>query len=268
MSDKLNFKKLLRSVDNILFSRFFRKNYASFNKKKAIQFHQGYLNYGFNIQYQKNSESLLNNLCDTYGSDKGEVDSVNNPYPWNSHNYADFYDLIFGLRRNDVKLVIECGIGTNNPLNNYYNMGINGKPGASLRVWRDFFPKAHIVGCDIDRDILFKEERITSYYCDQTSSESIEKFCREANIVENSVDIILDDGLHEFLAGKSFFENTISTLRTGGIYIIEDVCSSDIMKYKSYFFNLEKSYEVRFIYLKSPIREYGDDNNLICITKK
>ena len=34
-------------------------------------------------------------------------------------------------------------------------MGIKGKPGASLRVWKDYFPNANIIGVDIDENILF-----------------------------------------------------------------------------------------------------------------
>ena len=65
-----------------------------------------------------------------------------------------------------------------------------------------------------------------------------------------------------------FFEKLISKLRTDGIYIIEDVSHSDMIKYKKYFSKLEHLYETRFVYLSSPIRLYGDNNNLISITKK
>lgn len=147
-------------------------------------------------------------------------------------------------------------------------MGIDGKPGASLRMWRDYFPSANIVGCDIDKDILFSEERIKTFFCDQTSSESVNNFLKNAEITEGSVDIIIDDGLHEYHAGICFFENMIGSLRNDGIYIIEDVTHSDIIKYKNYFSENNASFDARFIFLKSPLRNYGDDNNLICITRK
>ena len=119
-------------------------------------------------------------LADKYGSDKGEVLPESNPYRWPSHSYADFYGLVFGIRRNDIKNVIECGLGTNNP-NLKSSMGIDGKPGASLRMWRDFFPSANVIGCDIDKEVLFSEDRINTYFCDQTSSESINNFVKEEN---------------------------------------------------------------------------------------
>jgi hypothetical protein len=134
-------------------------------------------------------------------------------------------------------------------------------------VWRDYFPTAHIIGCDIDGDILFKEERISTFQCDQTSDKSIQKFIRGARLSKESVDIIIDDGLHQFHAGKCFFENMISRLRADGIYIIEDVHYLDIVRYKEYFAGLEDLYEARFVFLKSP-NKFSDDNNIVCITKK
>ena len=42
-----------------------------------------------------------------------------------------------------MKLVFECGLGTNNP-DLQGNMTVDGMPGASLRVWRDYFKNAQI----------------------------------------------------------------------------------------------------------------------------
>lgn len=221
--------------------------------------------HSIHLYYQKKN-SELNRLSDLYGSDKGECDSRNNPYPWPSHNYADYYCSLFRLAKDDVKILVECGLGTNNP-NVKSSMGINGKPGASLRMWRDFFPNARIIGCDIDEDVLFSEERISTFKCDQTSNLSIDNFCNSANLLMNSIDIIIDDGLHEFNAGKVFFERMINFLKPNGVYIIEDVSHKDMAKYQEYFSKGDMPYEVKFVYHKSPLRIYGDDNNLIEIWK-
>ena len=53
------------------------------------------------------------------------------------------------------------------------NMGAEGRPGASLYSWAEFFPSASIYGADIDRDCLFHTDRIKTYYCDQTNADSI-----------------------------------------------------------------------------------------------
>ena len=260
-------KKIVGQIDRTILGGVLTRFYLSLRVQKSVKYKTDYLSYGFDVQYQKNDGSLLNILSDTYGSDKGEVSPDSNPYDWPSHNYVDFYSLVFGLRRNDVKSVIECGLGTNNSTLKS-SMGINGKPGASLRMWRDYFPKANVVGCDIDSDVLFSEERIKTFYCDQTSTKSINTFMKNAEIVGDSVDIIIDDGLHEYFAGICFFENMIRFLRSVGIYIIEDVTHNDVIKYKTYFCENSASFDARFIYNKSPFRKWGDDNNLICITRK
>jgi SAM-dependent methyltransferase len=264
----MQIKKLVGMLDRAILGGALTRIYLSTITSNSVKHKTHQLNYGFDVQYQKNDSSLLNILADKYGSDKGEVSPDQNPYKWASHNYADFYSIVFGLRRNDVKNVIECGLGTNNPTIES-SMGIDGKPGASLRMWRDYFPSAHIVGCDIDSDILFEEERIKTFYCDQTSSEAINNFLKNAEIIKDSVDIIIDDGLHEYHAGICFFENMIECLRSDGIYIIEDVIHlDDMVKYKNYFCENSASFDAKFIYLKSPLLNWGDDNNLIFITRK
>jgi len=165
-------------------------------------------------------KSQLADLCDKYESDKGSV-TPGSLYSggWPVHDYTDFYELIFGSLRYSVKNLLEVGIGTNNP-NLPSSMGIHGKPGASLRVWRDYFPNAKILGADIDKDILFSEERISTAYLDQTKSSEIEKFFNLSEF--KYFDIIIDDGLHTYHAAKTLFENSWDHLNAGGIYIIED----------------------------------------------
>ena len=44
-------------------------------------------------------------------------------------------------------------------------------PGASLRAWRDYFVKADIYGADIDKKILFNENKIKNFYVDQENKD-------------------------------------------------------------------------------------------------
>ena len=101
------------------------------------------------------------------------------------------------------------------------NMTENAEPGASLRVWKDYFVNANIFGGDIDKNILFEEDRIKTYFVDQLNVSSI-KIMWEKTGVEK-FDIIIDDGLHEPKANLNFFFNSIHKLKENGIYIIEDV---------------------------------------------
>jgi SAM-dependent methyltransferase len=151
-----------------------------------------------------------------HGSDKGHED-IN----FCRHNYTQIYYNLFNDIKNNNLRVFELGLGTNN-INLRSNMGADGKPGASLRGWAEFFPNARVFGADIDRDILFEEDRIKTYYCDQTNSTDIKQMWNNRELWE-PFDIIVEDGLHEFEANVCFFENSIFKLKRGGVFIIEDI---------------------------------------------
>ena len=80
------------------------------------------------------------------------------------------------------------------------------------------------------------------------------------------MDIIIDDGLHTFEAGKSFFEGTIDCLCENGIYIIEDVNIKELLSYKKYFSEKSKKYTAHFIDLQKTTVKMND-NRLIVIFK-
>jgi 23S rRNA U2552 (ribose-2'-O)-methylase RlmE/FtsJ len=142
-------------------------------------------------------------------------------------------------------------------------MGIQYKPGASLRVWKDYFSNATIYGADIDKNILFEEERIKTFEVDQLNKYSIQKMWD--NIKEDNFDLIIDDGLHTYEAGVILFNNSYSMLREGGLYIIEDVHPSYLYKLSNFFI---QNYNTEVITLKSNLRKLLEDNNIILIRKK
>jgi hypothetical protein len=221
--------------------------------------------YSIEIVYRSNDASRLSILCDLYGSDKGELQKGSQLRRWPAHTYADFYEMLFEQKREAVRSVLECGMGTNDP-SLVSSMGMKGQPGASLRVWRDYFPQADVVGIDIDRDILFTEDRIQTYYCDQASAQSVTEFKRAASMPAESVDIIIDDGLHEFHAGKTLFENTFDLLKGDGLYIIEDVSMRDREIYDEYFSNCHEKLFFQIVKLYRPGVALWD-NSLIVIRK-
>ena len=207
-------------------------------------------------------ERILNRLCDLYGSDKGsEAFPEDVVYWWTPHTYTKIYALLFSPLKNDNLVIFECGIGTNN-LDIESNMGVNGKPGASLRVWKDYFINSNIYGADIDKGVLFSEDRIVTGYMDQTDPESIKDFWEKHDI---SPDIIIDDGLHEFHAGITLYENSIERLKVGGVYIIEDIAQDELRLYREYF--SKTSADVMILSLNRSLDEWDDDNNLVIVFK-
>ena len=79
------------------------------------------------------------------------------------------------------------------------------RPGASLRVWRDFFPNANIYGADVDKKILFSDNRIYTFYVDQFNPQSIQEMWK--NVDQDNFDLIIDDGAHYLKLIKNLFEN-------------------------------------------------------------
>ena len=251
-------KSTIKKIDTWVLGGAVLKIHGKYSSSVCLNALEANLDHRFIAHYRKNYSNLLSSLCDNYGSDKGEIKKSSHPYPWPSHTYADFYSRLFDHCRIHVNKVFECGLGTNNP-NLPSNMSIDGKPGASLRVWRDYFPNAQIIGADIDKDVLFEEERIKTYYIDQTDPKAILMFW--ASVGFGDFDFMVDDGLHTFEAGVCLFENSVSKLSKYGIYVIEDVSLPDLKKFQSYFDN--KKYQVDYVNLLRPNVGLSDNNLLI-----
>lgn len=149
----------------------------------------------------------LQKLFDHYGSDKGD----------SNHNYHWLYGAILGTR--NASAVLEIGLGTNNE-DIVSNMSRHGTPGASLRAFRDFLPGAHVYGADVDRRILFQEERVSTYFVDQTDLDS---FVELSAAVPDELDLIIDDGLHTPNANLAALVFGLGRLKVGGYFLVEDI---------------------------------------------
>ena len=231
----------MRLLRNLI--RKIRYNYKFIGKNNSTK-----LNYVVNA----NSDSKLTDLMNFHGSDKGGKN--------NDHNYSEYYSEIFFYKRKKIKNFLEIGLGTNNT-NLPSNMGSEGKPLASLRAWRDYFVNANIYGADIDKNILKDEERIKTFYVDQTNPETISALFKQIGL--DKFDVILEDGLHEFNANICFFENAIDYLDDNGVYIIEDIYYKDKIKFINYFKNLKYNFSIIDLYHQTNIA-----NNCVIVVRK
>ena len=109
---------------------------------------------------------------------------------------------------------------------------------------------------------LYHNPTQQTFYMGQLDKNSIASFWKKVSV--DSFDFIIDDGLHTFEAGSCFFEHSYNYLCDNGIYVIEDVCINDFLKYKNFFLSF-RCY-VDYICLKRPNQKLGD-NNLILIRK-
>ena len=99
-------------------------------------------------------------------------------------------------------------------------MGRYGKPGASVKAFRDYFKKAKIYGADIDKNILFNDKRIKTFYTDQSSINSLKNLYKK---VGKNFDLIIDDGLHAPYANINVIIASLFFLKKGGWIVIEDI---------------------------------------------
>lgn len=214
------------------------------------------MNYIFN-------EKLTTPLCEIMGRNKSDKGSTNITASW--HNYTTFYYSIFKNIRNEKLRIFELGLGTNN-VNIPSNMGFNGRPGASLYGWEEFFTNSLIYGADIDKNILFNTDKIKTFYCDQTKPDIIKQMWNENNDLSENFDIIVEDGLHTFNANVCFFENSIHKLKPNGYYIIEDILLNEIPLFNNKIDEWVKIYKhLIFTIVKIPSTRNSFDNNLIVI---
>ncbi len=141
----------------------------------------------------------LTKLAITYGTDK-----------FGYHDYTpNYYKLLKHLKNRPIKL-LEIGVGG-------YQDADRG--GESLEVWRDFFPKAQIVGIDIQKKEMDLGERVSILQGSQVDAEFLETLVRD----HGPFDVIIDDGSHRNEHVVTSFQLLYPTLAEGGIYVVEDV---------------------------------------------
>ena len=117
--------------------------------------------------------------------------------------------------------------------------GASGRPGASLRAFKEFLPEANIYGADIDRRILFEEDRIKTFFVDQTNPGS---FAAVATQINCKFDVIIDDGLHSPNANIATLVFACNNLKQGGWFIVEDIAAAAIPVWRVVSALLPKDY--------------------------
>ncbi|MFZ5951177.1 MAG: discoidin domain-containing protein [Candidatus Rifleibacteriota bacterium] len=143
-----------------------------------------------------------------------------------SHGFCDIYEKAFAHMRPKVTKILELGV--------FF--------GASLCMWRDWFPNAVIHGADhftgyqgnghifADADRFLNEvkqgihERIKVHELDQSKKEALENFAGDH--LQGSFDLILDDASHLMLDQQQTLGALFRLVKPGGYFVIEDLQSS------------------------------------------
>jgi hypothetical protein len=139
----------------------------------------------------------LDNLANKYNTDKGP----------NDHMYTSKYNIYLESYRDIEFNLLEIGVFD----------------GASVKMWKEYFPKANIVAIDIDpRCKEYEEDRITIHIGDQTDVN----FLNEVVDKYGHFEVILDDGGHSYKQQIVSFETLFPRLTPGGLYFLEDMHTS------------------------------------------
>lgn len=136
----------------------------------------------------------LNSIALKYGTDKAS----------NLHNYTRWYDKHLPSPDSDMKL-LEIGVDQ----------------GKSLKMWREYYTKAHIFGLDIND--CQPVEGTVIWKGDQ-------KNFLDRNVIPN-FDVIIDDGSHLWDDQIVSFKRLWQHVNPGGVYVIEDLHTSFLMAF-------------------------------------
>lgn len=148
---------------------------------------------------------LLNDIGLKYDADKSS----------RFHNYLDFYQEQLPDQSFKGRL-LEIGI----------------MDGASMKMWREYYPKAEIVGLDIyNKEHLYNDDwGVPKSIKLLQVNATVEPFVRELGMF----DVVIDDGSHFMHDQQRSFELLYyKQLNKGGVYIIEDLWTSHIDYYQN-----------------------------------
>jgi len=156
-------------------------------------------------------ESLVD-MCSRYPTDKC-------PF---AHGFVEIYDRIFASERDSMKRFFEIGI-----LN-----------GVSHLMWREYFPNAKIFGIDVkDYSAQSKGSGIETFVADQSNREDLKAFIDKYG---GDFDVILDDGGHAMDHQQVSLGYLFPYVKSGGIFIIEDIHTSLPEMYPDPFFKVSE----------------------------
>lgn len=140
-------------------------------------------------------------------ANKHKTDKVEN-------GYIGYYSKHFSSLRNRKLNVLEIGVKRETETTS---------GACSLKTWKEFFPESNIYGIDIDpKNKEYDQDRIEIFIGNQADESFINKVVEKVG----QFDIIIDDGSHVNELTIASWKYLFPHLKSGGIYVIEDmICS-------------------------------------------
>jgi hypothetical protein len=132
---------------------------------------------------------------------------------WGAHKYTPHYQRHFEHLRDRPINILEIGIGRDFKYRT---------AGASLRMWKHYFPKGKVYGLDILDRSAIEEDRIRVFQGDQSDAALLRRIADEMG----RIDVVIDDGSHRPAHVIATFEVLFPLLADDGIYVVEDTQTS------------------------------------------
>ncbi len=160
---------------------------------------------------KKSKEIYLNLLEDPTLAEIGRIhrtDKVDQNHTFNGLSYLDIYEKYLHEFRDKYVSILEIGV----------------RNAESLRTWKSYFKNGKVFGIDIDPSCKSLEEKRIKIEIGSQDDINFLQRCFEG---EAEFDIIIDDGSHVNSMTIASFEYLFNNrLKSGGIYIIEDLACS------------------------------------------
>jgi len=204
------------------------------------------------IKFNSNDcETTLCKLGGKYNTDKSPLNDHKKGGIKFRHAYTPIYDLLFApLRFKEINLA-EIGIFK----------------GGGIKMFRDYFNKAHIYGFDFDQEYLdinksFNLEQTQIAFVDIKSEDSITNTFKKTQVL---FDIIIDDSTHIVHDQVRIIKCCTPFLKSGGILVIEDIFN-DYRSPEHFFEDILNNLSIEFcftsfIYPKNRKTRVGKWNN-------
>lgn len=131
------------------------------------------------------------------------------------HDYLKYYELFLSTMKNEEFALVELGCYT----------------GASLKMWKEYFPYAHIIGVDLNEKLSVLEQERISFVCSDAVADDLPQKLITLN---KNIMCIIDDCSHAWGDQRRSFEMLFPILQSGGYYIIEDLECGAMGAYPAY----------------------------------
>jgi hypothetical protein len=160
----------------------------------------------------------LTRLMNAAGSDKGFG-------LLGRHYYTRVYDRLLGPLRSQAITFVEIGLlrpdRDKRRVSNASEGAVKSLAASapSLAAWRQYLPKAKIIGFDIDD---FSEVNIPGVTILQGDMSNPADLAQITELADGSIDVLIDDGSHVSHHQQIAFAALFPHIASGGLYIIED----------------------------------------------